>query len=229
MGRTQGGAWVVGSDGDDAGLVRRVELGSEEALASLYDRHAAAVYRVALALNRDRGAAEEVVQETFLALWNRAELFDPALGSLKAWLLTIARNRAIDRVRAASRRVPAAPFSGLVGDVRDEAAAVDWLVASGDILAVGTPEPGPERALAASETSAAIVEAIATLEGPERQAILLAYRDGLSQSEIAAKLGWPIGTVKTRSRRALRRLRDALEARAEAESVAASPCEAPGA
>jgi RNA polymerase sigma-70 factor (ECF subfamily) len=206
-----------------------VAQGSEEALASLYDRHAAAVFRLALSVNRDRGVAEEVVQETFLALWNRAELFDPALGSLVSWLLAITRNRAIDRVRGTARRVPAAPFSALVGDQPDEASAVDWIVASGDLLAVGAPEPGPEMALAASETQVAVARAIAALDGPERETILLAYRDGLSQSEIAARLGWPIGTVKTRSRRALRRMRAALEAHAAADSVPLMCCEAPGA
>ena len=216
-------------DSEDVVLVRQVAQGSEGALASLYDRHSGAVFRLALSVNRDHGVAEEVVQETFLALWNRAELFDPGLGSPVTWLLAIARNRAIDRVRSTARRVPAAPFSALVGDQPDEASAVDWLVESGEILAVGAPEPGPEMALTASETQAAVARAIAALDGPERQTILLAYRDGLSQSEIAARLGWPIGTVKTRSRRALRRLRESLEAHAAAESRSLVCCEAPGA
>jgi RNA polymerase sigma-70 factor, ECF subfamily len=219
----------VRNDGEDVVLVRQVVQGSEEALAALYDRHGPAVFRLALSVNRDHGVAEEVVQETFLALWNRAELFDPALGSLVSWLLAIARNRAIDRVRGTARRVPAAPFSALVGDQPDEASAVDWIVASGDLLAVGAPEPGPEMALAASETQVAVARAIAALDGPERETILLAYRDGLSQSEIAARLGWPIGTVKTRSRRALRRMRDALEAHAAADPMPLMCCEAPGA
>lgn len=201
-----------GTDAEDAGLVRQVAQGSEGALAALYDRHAAAVLRVALTVSRDRGTAEDVVQETFLALWNRAESFDPTLGTAISWMLAIARNRSIDRVRAAARRVPAGPLSALVVDERDEASTIDWLMASGEILAAGEPEPAPEVALASSETRAAIVAAVATLDGPERQAILLAYRDGLTQSEIAAHLGWPIGTVKTRSRRALRRLRAVLEA-----------------
>lgn len=205
---------------EEAGLVERIAAGSESALAALYDRHAAVVFRAALALSRDHGTAEEVVQETFLTLWNRAELFDPELGSLTAWLLTIARNRTIDRIRSAGRRVPAAPFSQLVGDEPDAASVVDWLVASGDILAAGAPEAGPERAFAASEVNVAMATAIAGLDPVERLTILLAYRDGLSQSEIAAKLDWPIGTVKTRSRRALRHLREALDEAADREPVA---------
>jgi RNA polymerase sigma-70 factor (ECF subfamily) len=199
-----------GSDGDDE-LVRRVADGSEAAFAVLYDRHAPAVFRAALRLNPDRGAAEEVTQETFLALWNRAELFEPSRGSLAAWLATIARNRAVDRLRATARRLRAAPFSALTAGQPDESATVEWLVASGDLVAAGSPELGPEAALAVNETGAAVAAALTTLTEPERQAILLAYRDGLSQSEIAAELGWPLGTVKTRSRRAFQRLREALE------------------
>jgi RNA polymerase sigma-70 factor (ECF subfamily) len=196
--------------GDDVALLRQVVAGSETAFATLYDRHAPAVLRVALTLSRDRTVAEDVVQETFLALWNRAELFDPSLGSLAAWLLTIARNRALDRLRAAARRVPATPFSAFVSDERDEASTRDWLVESGNVLAAGSMAPEPELALAASETRAVVGAAIATLDGAERQAILLAYQDGLTQAEIATRLGWPLGTVKTRSRRALHRMRDSL-------------------
>lgn len=94
---------------EDAALVREVAAGSETALAELYDRHGSLIYRGALALSRDRGVAEEVVQETFLALWNRAETFDPRLGSLTSWLLAIVRNRSIDRIRASARRVPRSP------------------------------------------------------------------------------------------------------------------------
>src|SRR5204863_30684 len=89
---------------DDVGLVRAVATGSQDALAALYDRHAGAVYGVASRLTTDRQLAEEVVQETFLAVWNRAELFDPKAGSLAAWLHTIARNRTVDRLRAIGRR-----------------------------------------------------------------------------------------------------------------------------
>ena len=192
-------------------LVRQLVEGKQAALGALYDRHAATVFGVALRLSGDRGIAEEVVQDTFLALWNRAGLYDPSLGSLAGWLLTIARNRSLDRVRAAGRRPAAAPFSALVGEHADDASMLEWLVAAGDVVTAAAPEPEPETALAASETRAAVVAALASLEGAERRVILLAYRDGLSQSEIAAHLGWPLGTVKTRTRRALQRLRDVLE------------------
>jgi RNA polymerase sigma-70 factor (ECF subfamily) len=204
----------VDGDGDDGDveLMRDVVQGSETALARLYDRHAAAIYRHALSVSRDRGMAEEVVQETFLALWDRAELFDPARGSLGAWLSTIARNRAIDRLRSKSRRHGAASFSDLTADQPDPESTVDWLVASGQLVGAGTPEVDPEVAVTASEADAAVASALTGLTELELEPILLAYRDGLTQAEIAARLGWPIGTVKTRSRRALRHLRDALVA-----------------
>ncbi len=101
---------------DDAALVREVAAGSQDALATLYDRHVDAVYAAASRLTSDRQVAEEVVQETFLALWNRAESYNPAVGSLAAWLHTIARNRAVDRLRAAGRRPNLVPLSAAAGD-----------------------------------------------------------------------------------------------------------------
>ena len=195
----------------DQELVRHVVAGSEAALAELYDRHAVTVFQAALRLARDRGLAEDVVQETFLVLWNRAEQYDAARGSLGAWLATIARNRAIDRHRSAARRVTAMPFSVVAADQPDEAATVDWLLASGSPVATGRQDDQPEVIVEASETQAAVAGAVAVLTEEERLTILLAYRDGLSQSEIATRLGWPIGTVKTRTRRALRRVREHLE------------------
>src|ERR687897_2096160 len=96
---------------DDAALVSEVAAGSQDALAALYDRYGDAVFAAAIRLTSDRQVAEEVVQETFLALWNRAEIFDPSAGSLAAWLHTIARNRTVDRLRAAGRRPNLVPLS----------------------------------------------------------------------------------------------------------------------
>src|SRR3954452_2165960 len=112
---------------DDAALVREVTAGSESALATLYDRHADAVYAAACRLTSDRQVAEEVVQETFLALWNRAELFDPSAGSLAAWIHTIARNRTVDRLRAAGRRPNLIALSSAGGE-QDSTAALERLV-----------------------------------------------------------------------------------------------------
>src|SRR6476661_3223624 len=192
-------------------LLRRMMDGSEDALASLYDRHLPVVFSMAMRVSRDPGIAEEVVEETFLALWDRAELFDPSRGALPAWLATIARNRAINHLRSAQRHDRAAMFSSMGGDEADESSLVEWLLSSGEPLAMARPEAGPEAGSLNNESRELIDDALASLPAIERGVIVLAYGEGLSQSEIAARLGWPIGTVKTRTRRALRRLRDRLE------------------
>jgi RNA polymerase sigma-70 factor (ECF subfamily) len=217
----------------DASLVREMIEGSEDALASLYDRHGSAVFGAAMRASRDRWMAAEVVQETFLALWNRAESFDPARGTLHAWLQAIARNRAIDRLRAAGRHERAATFSSFAGTDADDHSSVEWLTASGELIGAAGPEIGPETALSSKETRLSIQDAVASLQPTERCVIVLAYEAGLSQSEIAAKLGWPIGTVKTRTRRALHNLRDHLERPGAgalaggARSTKLTPCPSP--
>jgi RNA polymerase sigma-70 factor (ECF subfamily) len=195
------------TDGD---LVRLVVQGSAEALASIYDRHVRDVYALANRTTRDASLAGDVVQETFLALWDRAELFDPTRGSLRGWLLAIARNRAIDHVRYASRHDRALAFSAFGTADQDDGSVAGWLTDSGVLVATGAPDPGPETAVVNLETRAVVADAIASLAPVERSVILLAYGSHLSQVEIADRLGWPLGTVKTRTRRALRHLRERL-------------------
>jgi RNA polymerase sigma-70 factor, ECF subfamily len=195
---------------DDAALVLEVAAGSEAALAALYDRHADGVYAAACRLTSDRQVAEEVVQETFLALWNRAELFDPAAGSLAAWIHTIARNRTVDRLRAAGRRPNLIALSSAGGTDEPDTAALERLVATGRVVGGAHMGPGPEGAMESAELRATLQDALATMPAHERTVIVLAYREELSQSEIAERLGWPLGTVKTRTRRALLRLREIL-------------------
>jgi RNA polymerase sigma-70 factor (ECF subfamily) len=195
---------------DDAALVREVASGSEDALAILYDRHVDAIFGAAYRLTSDRQVAEEVVQETFLALWNRAELYDPSAGSLAAWLHTIARNRTVDRLRSAGRRPNLVALSATQGPDDNDTATLDRLVADGTVVAGTMPDPGPEWTAEAREVREAIRTALAGMPEPERRVIVMAYQDELSQSEIAGRLGWPLGTVKTRTRRALRRLREVL-------------------
>ncbi len=200
----------------DDDLVRAVAAGSQEALAMLYDRHAEAIFRLAVRLTKDRGLAEEIVQETFLALWNRAELFESASGSVATWLRAIARNRAVDRLRAAARRPRAVspsfdpgPDGGHLGAGLAGSASLPGRVPAG---VPADPEVVPERAVELAELRAALRDALADMPPDERTVILLAYQDGLSQSEISNRLGWPLGTVKTRTRRALHRLRSSLAA-----------------
>ncbi len=195
----------------DARLVRELIGGSQDALAALYDRHGGAVFAAAMRVSGDPWIAGEVVQETFLALWDRAEQFDASRGTLPAWLARVARNRAIDRLRASVRHEAAASFSSFARPETDDQSVVEWLTTSGELIGVAGPEPAPEIALANKEARATIEDALGSLDPVERRVIVLAYDGGLSQSQIAASLGWPIGTVKTRTRRALRHLRDRLE------------------
>jgi RNA polymerase sigma-70 factor (ECF subfamily) len=200
-------------DPEEAALVRAVASGSEDALAALYDRHADGIHAVALRLTGDRQVAEEVVQETFLALWNRAELFDPGVASLGTWLRAIARHRAVDRLRAAGRRpaLVSLPDGGEDGH-QAGSAAIERLDPDLVVHGGAVRDASPEAAAEAADARAAMATAIAGMPEQERTVILLAYREELSQTEIAERLGWPLGTVKTRTRRALARLRVALEA-----------------
>lgn len=194
---------------EDVQLVRELVQGSEQALETLYDRYGEAVFAAAYRLTGDRGIAEEVVQETFLTLWNRAELFDPTAGSLAAWLHAIGRNRAVDRLRAAGRRPQ---LVGVISPSSDESEsqALERVMAGGTVVAGASQPPGPEEAADAAGLRAALREAVRQMPDHERTVILLAYQEELSQSEIADRLAWPLGTVKTRTRRALLRLREAL-------------------
>ena len=202
---------AASDEASDATLVQQLIAGSAEALAVLYDRYAPEVFAAVVRMTGDRSIANEIVQETFLALWNRAELFDASRGSMRAWLLTIARNRAVDHHRAVGRHHRAVAFSAFERGEEQDPPIAEWLATSGRPVAMATAEDDPEHALAAKEMRASIAGALTSLPPLERSVILLAYAEGLSQSEISARLGWPIGTVKTRTRRALRHLRDWLE------------------
>jgi RNA polymerase sigma-70 factor (ECF subfamily) len=203
-------AGVRGGAVDEVALVRDVAAGSQDALGMLYDRHAEAVYVAACRLTNDRQVAEEVVQETFLALWNRAELFDPKAGSLAAWLHTIARNRTVDRLRAMGRRPRLVPVSSIRQEDEADSSALERIAGAGRVVGGADLGPGPEGALEALEVRLTIRDALDDMPEVERTVIILAYRDNLTQAEIAQRLGWPLGTVKTRTRRALLRLRHSL-------------------
>jgi RNA polymerase sigma-70 factor (ECF subfamily) len=151
------------------------------------------------------------VQETFLALWNRAELFDPAVASLATWLRSIARNRTVDRLRAMGRRPTLVPLGGSPDEGGPDG-GLDRMAPGLTVLGGATPAMGPEVAAEAAATREVIGVALAAMPEAERTVILLAYRDELTQQEIAGRLGWPLGTVKTRTRRALARMRGLLEA-----------------
>ncbi|MFP5342886.1 MAG: RNA polymerase sigma factor [Candidatus Limnocylindria bacterium] len=205
---------TVADRSGDAALMLEVAAGSESALAALYDRHADAIFAAARRSTSDGGLAEEVVQETFLALWDRADRFDPTMGSLASWLHAIARNRMIDRLRAAGRRPTLVPLSGTApGGEAADADTLEWVLHAGSMVAAGVPTAAPDAAAVLGELRRELQGAVAAMPEDERTVIVLAYGDDLSQAEIAERLGWPLGTVKTRTRRALGRLRRVLDER----------------
>src|SRR5690242_1010886 len=160
-----GGATQPGREGcTDGCLLHELIDGSESAFATLYDRYSASIFATAQYVSRDRGVAADVVQDTFLTLWNRAESFDPSRGSLIAWLSTIARNRTVDHLRAAGRRLAPAPFSAFTPAETTDSATADWLEHTGELLGASVPEPEPETVLASRETQEAIAVGLAALE-----------------------------------------------------------------
>jgi RNA polymerase sigma-70 factor (ECF subfamily) len=197
--------------------MQEVVAGSQEALGLLYDRHVDGVFATARRVAGDRQVAEEVVQETFLTLWNRAHRYDPRLGSLAAWLRRIARNRALDRVRAAARRPRLLAAGAIAGDDEPMDDALERLAGTGTGRGPSrADEPGD--AAIASWTRDRIRTALDAMPADERTVIVMAYDQELSQAEIAERIGWPLGTVKTRTRRALARLRVVLAAELAPES-----------
>ncbi|MGH2382188.1 MAG: RNA polymerase sigma factor [Candidatus Limnocylindria bacterium] len=174
----------------DARLIERVRSGETEALGELYDRHAAAALAVALRVTADRLEAEDVVHDAFVVVWRKIARFDPERGSLRAWLMTIVRNRAIDRLRARRPTIE-------VGDADERS-----------LLRTG-PNPTWEQAL--QRTSASDVRAaLASLPEEQRRAVELAYFEGYTYREVAEVMGVPHGTASGRLRLALAKLREAL-------------------
>lgn len=170
----------------DAELIRLVAVGDRPAFEELHRRYARSVLGIALRRIGDRGRAEDVTQDTFTSVWRSAGRYDPARGAATSWIFTVARNAIIDGLR----RRPEPP----VDDPPDVAA----------------PGPGPADAAEAEWVSWRVHRALEELAEHERTLIELAYWSGLSQSEIAEYLSLPLGTVKTRTRAALRRLADEL-------------------
>jgi RNA polymerase sigma-70 factor (ECF subfamily) len=216
-------AFTLGQS-DDAALMARVVGGDQGALSTLYDLHATRVYRVALRLLGDPTGAEDIVQETFLSLWDHAEHFDANVATLSVWLAAIARNRAVDALRRQSRRIVAQPLSSLNARDPDDTDAAERAMSRGELLATARPEADPVTASEAAWTRETLARAVRLLPEPERQVIELAYSGELSQSEIAARLGWPLGTVKTRTRRALATLRELVGDSVRVTEPALAPC-----
>lgn len=175
---------------DDELLAQRIRSGDREALGELYDRYASLALATALRVVADRQLAEDLVHDAFVATWQKIERFDPGRGSLRGWLLTIVRNRALDRVRATRASIE-------VGDADEQA------------LLRTDANPTWEAAIA-RRSAAELRMAVAGLPAEQREAIELAYFSGRTYREIAVLTGVPQGTANGRLRLGLAKLRDAL-------------------
>jgi RNA polymerase sigma-70 factor, ECF subfamily len=176
---------------DDAGLAERLQQRDPKAMAELYDRYGRLVYSLIFRIVRDSAVAEDLAQESFLRVWNRMQGFDARRGALGAWVLAVARNRAIDYVRSVDGRMARNAFEAV--DLENPALFADL-----------------EREVLSSDQVRKIRAAVEKLSAHHRQVIELAYFEGLSQTEMAERLKQPLGTVKTWVRVALKTLRDEL-------------------
>jgi RNA polymerase sigma-70 factor (ECF subfamily) len=181
---------AVYASSDERALIRRLQRRDPQALAELYDRHGRAAYSLVLRVVRDKAIAEDLVQETFLRVWNRAHSVDPEKGAIGPWLLAIARNRAIDYLRSTAGR----ERNAVELDETDHASLYREMEA--DILI--------------SDQARRVKAAMDKLAPNYREVMELAYFEGLSQSEMSVRMGQPLGTIKTWVRTALQSLRDEL-------------------
>ncbi len=179
----------VSSTDSDEDLMRCIILGDERALDLLYDRHNPLMYSMALRILRSASDVEDTIQDAWLQIWQRAGTYDSSRGCVAAWALTVARNRAIDRLRSLNARRNAETQSRASGHTEPP-----------------TLLDGAAAASIHGELHERVCNALATLTAPQRKALELAYFGGLSQSEIAQALEVPLGTVKSWTRQGLSQL-----------------------
>ncbi len=180
----------------DRELVAQAASGKDQAIGQLYDRYGTVVFTVAYRILRDEADAEEAVMDTFAQAWRQAHRFAEARGSVAAWLTMIARSRSLDMMRARSRREHHTARAA-----RDDPERAPGM---------GSWRPNPVKAYDHLERRQQVRLALQSLSAPQRQAIELAYYEGLTQTQIADRLQEPLGTVKTRVRTGMEKLRDTL-------------------
>ncbi len=174
-----------------AGLIAKTARGDEEALGALYDYTSPQLYGLALRVLDDPAAAEEVVLDVYMQVWKQASKFDSSRGKAIVWLAVLTRSRAIDRLRSGQTERSRRESLDIVKEERD-------------------PSADPEVSVARKEQRDFVQRALASLAPEQREVIELAYYGGLSHSEIASKIGEPLGTVKTRVRLGMMKLRNFL-------------------
>ena len=175
----------------DQAALARMARGDHSALAELYDRHARLVFSLALRILQNRADAEDIVQDVFTQVWAQAGRYDTTRGAVAAWMLTMARTRAIDRLRSRSSRPETASDARVVEEVPDATTRQDLQLLS-------------------AEQVESLQGALNELPVAQRVALELAYYEGLTHAEIADRLSEPLGTVKTRIRQAVIKLRESL-------------------
>jgi RNA polymerase sigma-70 factor (ECF subfamily) len=174
-------------------LLRRVGRGDRGSFEELYDRLSGVLFSVAYRVLNNEAAAEDVLQDVFVQIWEKAPLYDPAIGKPLTWALTLTRNKAIDRLRATQRR------SRLQDKVQQESEVFEQFDARSSF-----------EALASAEAGKLVREAMAKLSQDQRQVIELAFFSSMTQTEIAELLNLPLGTVKARIRRGMMKLRELI-------------------
>lgn len=199
-------------DQSDADLMAQLAQGEVDALEVLYDRYSTLVFSLGLRILRDPQLAEDVVQEVFIRLWRRPASYDPARGRFVSWLMSVSRNRALDEQRRVSRRMRA--------EETDDDPAHE--------LPTNDRFDDPQAGVLLDELRRRVREAMTRLPPAQRQVIELAYFGGLTQVEIAQRTGEPLGTVKTRVRLGMNKLRAAIGPDAEDDVRAAAPASAYG-
>jgi RNA polymerase sigma factor (sigma-70 family) len=189
---------VTRADMSDAELVARVAESDPDALAMLYDRHAAAVHGLIRTILRDERLAEEATHDVFLGLWQNPSAYQPARGVFVAWLLRVARNRAIDLFRRRREQPFAVTVVAESGQVLDP---TTWLV---------DPDPDPAEQATSRIVGQGVRQAMTYLSKDHQRLLEMAYFGGLTQREIALAVNRPLGTVKTQIRTAMQRLAELL-------------------
>lgn len=174
-------------------LLRKIGAGDRAAFAEFYDQHARLLFSIAFKILNDGREAEDVLQEVFLQIWNKAGNYNPTLGRPASWAITLTRNKAIDHIRSSQRRTRLMEQAGIENTVRTDAS--------------GTAN----ESVRSRESAAMISSAVAGLPAEQRQAIELAFFRGLTQNQISETLKEPLGTIKARIRRGMLKLRDRLE------------------
>jgi len=185
------------SDAPDLDLLQRIVARDTAALADLYDRHSRLLFGLISRIVQNRAEAEEILQEVFVRVWTRAELYNPQLGGPKPWLVRLARNCAIDRVRARRTRDAPAPPASEESTADPAASAID----------IRTPED----VVLEIERRRIVMDALAGLAEEQRRLIEAAFFEGYTHSELAIHFGLPLGTVKTRIRAGMMAMRQRLE------------------